>query len=108
MARFYGTVQGGRGEATRLGNSKSGLTVTARTWGESFMVRLWANDSEGPEQKDYGSVHLGGYCLFHGDTNALKSREGRVQWIAGLVMDTSLRKEIVEELARRGLMEKFG
>ncbi len=32
MARFYGTVQGRRGEASRLGDSKSGMRATCRGW----------------------------------------------------------------------------
>jgi hypothetical protein len=32
MARFYGSLQGRRGEATRLGDSKSGIEVEACSW----------------------------------------------------------------------------
>lgn len=32
MARFRGTVQGNRGEASRLGHVTTGLSVTARGW----------------------------------------------------------------------------
>ena len=32
MAHFYGTVQGGRGEASRLGTKKDGIHSSARGW----------------------------------------------------------------------------
>lgn len=32
MAEYYGSVQGGRGEAHRLGNKKSGITTCAKSW----------------------------------------------------------------------------
>jgi hypothetical protein len=32
MARFYGTVQGGRGEVSRLGHASSGIRVSACSW----------------------------------------------------------------------------
>lgn len=32
MARFRGTIQGSRGEASRLGDKKSGLRVDANGW----------------------------------------------------------------------------
>lgn len=41
MARFYGTVQGGRGEASRLGHSTSGLGVSAKSWNGCIGVRLY-------------------------------------------------------------------
>lgn len=39
MARFYGTVQGQRGEATRLGHS--GLTSTTRSYAGSVIVMMY-------------------------------------------------------------------
>lgn len=32
MARFRATIKGARGQASRLGNAKSGLLVTANGW----------------------------------------------------------------------------
>lgn len=40
MARFRGVVQGGRGEATRLGHS--GLTVRAESWQGAVRVTMQA------------------------------------------------------------------
>jgi hypothetical protein len=32
MAQFYGSVQGQRGQASRLGSKRSGVTTTAASW----------------------------------------------------------------------------
>jgi hypothetical protein len=45
MARFRGTVQGQRGEASRLGNAKTGLTVTANGWDCGVRVEAFARIS---------------------------------------------------------------
>ena len=42
MARFYGTVQGARGEATRLGHANTGLYVTAQSYSGDIVVELYA------------------------------------------------------------------
>jgi len=41
MAQFFGSVQGNRGAATRLGNKQSGLNVTATSWSGSVRVDLY-------------------------------------------------------------------
>jgi hypothetical protein len=38
MARFMGTVQGGRGRASRLGHPETGLTVKANGWDAGVRV----------------------------------------------------------------------
>jgi len=40
MAHFYGGVQGSKGESTRLGEKKSGLTTFANGWNLGVDVRL--------------------------------------------------------------------
>ena len=40
MAHFYGTLQGNRGRASRLGSKDSGLDVTAASWEGSVRVYL--------------------------------------------------------------------
>jgi hypothetical protein len=40
MAHFYGTVQGQRGRASRLGSKQSGLDVTAASWQGAVSVTL--------------------------------------------------------------------
>jgi hypothetical protein len=44
MARFYGKVQGQRGEATRLGGGKSGLQTTAASYSGAVKVDLFDRD----------------------------------------------------------------
>ena len=39
MAHFRGTVQGGRGEASRLGHANSGLQVTCNGWRLGIEIR---------------------------------------------------------------------
>ena len=41
MAHFYGTIQGQRGQASRLGTKASGLSVIAASWGGAIDVRIW-------------------------------------------------------------------
>lgn len=33
MARYYGTIKGGRGEASRLGTRESGIAASVCSWG---------------------------------------------------------------------------
>lgn len=40
MAHFYGTVQGARGEASRLGHPNTGLETMAASWEGCVRVRL--------------------------------------------------------------------
>ena len=49
MAHFYGTVQGTRGEASRLGTKNSGLRTVAASWAGSIEVWLGHNDTTGED-----------------------------------------------------------
>jgi hypothetical protein len=42
MARFYGTVQGARGQASRLGHATSSLVTEACSWQGKVIVHLSA------------------------------------------------------------------
>jgi hypothetical protein len=44
MARFRGTIQGQRGQASRLGSAKSGLTVNVNGW--NVGIQVFAEDSD--------------------------------------------------------------
>lgn len=46
MGHFMGTVKGSRGEASRLGTAKSGLTTTCNGWGLGATVRMWQQNGE--------------------------------------------------------------
>jgi hypothetical protein len=70
MATFFGTVQGGRGKATRLGHGSTGLHVTAQSYSGSIIVNLHQSDQNG---NDYctisvaeGSASGGGHTLYSG------------------------------------------
>lgn len=55
MAHFLGAVIGGRGEMSRLGSKKSGLTTIAASWNGAIQTTLWHNHETG---KDEYSVSL--------------------------------------------------
>lgn len=46
MAQFRGTIQGSRGDASRLGTKNSGLTVEANGWHVGVRVELTHEDGE--------------------------------------------------------------
>ena len=48
MAEFYGTLQGTRGRATRLGGRKSGMEVYAASWKGAVRSKAFYN----PEKKE--------------------------------------------------------
>ena len=49
MSRFYGSVKGNRGEATRGGSKYSGYTSYCAGWGGGIEVRLWYDPEEGKD-----------------------------------------------------------
>jgi len=44
MSRFYGSIQGTKGEATRCGDSKNGIHGHVRGWNLGGMVRMFVNE----------------------------------------------------------------
>lgn len=44
MAHFYGTIQGSRGEASRLGTERSGLRAKIASWQGAVSVQLYSRD----------------------------------------------------------------
>ena len=44
MSHFYGTLKGGRGEATRCGTRNSGLTTYAAGWKGAIRVHVWNDE----------------------------------------------------------------
>jgi hypothetical protein len=79
MAHFYGTLQGNRGSASRLGTKASGLVVTAQSWSGSVTVSLWQDD----QGNDCVNVRAcpgsapGGETLFSGTVDKLLKRVNR-------------------------------
>ena len=75
MSRFYGSLKGNRGEATRCGTAKSGINSHARGWHIGARVSCFVNQdgqdevwirltggSSNPSQQ----LDLGGYILRDG------------------------------------------
>jgi hypothetical protein len=56
MSRFYGSMNGNRGEATRQGSTNSGITCHARGWDIGIEVRGYVNE----EGKDEFRVFITG------------------------------------------------
>lgn len=50
MAQFLGTVQGQRGEASRLGSKATGLTTCAASWQGAIKVDLYHNAETGKDE----------------------------------------------------------
>jgi hypothetical protein len=71
MARFRGTVRGGRGTGSRLGHTNTGLNAEASSWNGSIEVSLWVKKTS---DEDYATVwHKDGAgrttCLYQGPLN---------------------------------------
>lgn len=47
MAHFYGTLQGNRGEASRLGSKSAGLRTYAASWQGAVSVCLYYDEETG-------------------------------------------------------------
>lgn len=43
MSKFYGTVEGNRGMATRCGSLDSGIRTSAQSWKGSVVVHMYEN-----------------------------------------------------------------
>lgn len=80
MAKFYGTLKGCRGEATRLGSALSGIKVSAQSWDGSIIVRMYQVEKDG-EEKTYcnigyaeGSSSISDKTIFEGTIEELKAK----------------------------------
>lgn len=72
MAEFYGSIQGARGKATRLGGKASGLTAVAASWEGAVETRLYVNDrGETIASVEFVPWHGQGVraTLYHGPVN---------------------------------------
>jgi len=59
MARFKGDITGSRGNASRLGDSKSGMSAHVRGWG--LGIRIYADtDSDNPDADGFTLYATGG------------------------------------------------
>ena len=46
MSKFYGTLQGSRGEATRCGSKRSGIETIAASWAGAIETRVFWNEDK--------------------------------------------------------------
>lgn len=49
MAHFICKLEGARGEASRLGNKKSGVRTTAAGWKGAIQVYVWHDEDTGED-----------------------------------------------------------
>jgi len=52
MARFYGDLQGNRGESTRMGTTSSGIRAHIRGWNIGFSITCRALEQEKGQEID--------------------------------------------------------
>jgi hypothetical protein len=100
MARFYGTIQGARGPASRLGHPSSGLDVTAQSYQGDIMVEFRAYGDE--DHVFISARHHGGgsaVCLYGGPVSALIHADAR-DLLLRQVAERALREEHELERAR--------
>lgn len=50
MSHFYGTLQGGRGRASRCGTKKSGMETICASWKGAIMCRAWHDPATGEDR----------------------------------------------------------
>lgn len=79
MARFRGTVRGGRGEAHRLGHATTGLTARASGWNGSIQVELWVNHDNGGEDwaRVWHHTNAGSTVIYNGPLDRYVDPRGR-------------------------------
>lgn len=82
MAHFRGTIQGFRGEASRLGSKDSGLQVTAASWQGAVSVDLFAEANGVDIARVQLYPHHGhgtSRILYEGPVSGAKSRKRRAR-----------------------------
>jgi hypothetical protein len=65
MARFRAVIHGCRGEASRLGSEKSGISASVDGWNIGVNVRIWVNDAGKDQVEVYLSGGSNGYSTKH-------------------------------------------
>lgn len=96
MARFRGTVQGGRGEASRLGHASSGVAAVAQSYSGDVKVSMFDSGGE-----DYVSIIIGphggaDFVLYSGPISKLINQSARKTMMQAFVADM-LTEEVVGE-----------
>ena len=77
MSRYYGTLKGNKGVATRQGTSSSGLKVSAQSWNGSLITYIHDGPDDGEPIFDLmvstGSESVG-HTIFSGTLDELIER----------------------------------
>lgn len=95
MARFRGTVQGGRGEASRLGHANSGLSVFAQSYSGDVALRLYVSKDVDCVDILIGEHNKAGYFLLYGGPiSKLINQSARKTMMQAFVADM-LTEEVV-------------
>jgi hypothetical protein len=84
MARFYGTVRGGRGAASRLGHASCGLFVSAQSDSGKVFVDLYVDEDD----NDCANITACGLTIFNGPLKELASQSGRNVMLTALACET--------------------
>lgn len=88
MARFYGSVKGNRGEATRCGHARGGLFVTAKTWHGWVSIQLYV----GIANTDCIRITAYGRTLYDGPMQDLKDHKSLLQHMANKALEKEFTK----------------
>lgn len=77
MAQFYGTLQGNRGQATRMGTKSSGIESFTASWHGAVRVYLYVDSQTGQETAWVSFVPWHGVgktkTLYHGPWPPIES-----------------------------------
>lgn len=111
MARFYGTIKGARGPASRLGHKGSGLCVFGKSYNGDVSVRFEAGTDDADNVSvsvwDHNSS-MSKFSLYYGDMTTLR-KGGRVEVMRYLYEKCSphQRRKFMELVARRALRTAY-
>jgi hypothetical protein len=101
VARYYGTIQGARGPASRLGHANSGLNVTAQSYTGDIVVNLMAGpdpDDTDPRGVDMVSI----YARPHGGGTGVYLYFGPIKYL----VDQEGHNFLIREFAKRALKKE--
>lgn len=73
MAKFYGTVKGAKGPASRTGTKDSGIEAVAQSWKGSVSVRMYEVEDKTQVEisVERGSTSMPGKSIFRGTLEEL-------------------------------------
>ena len=95
MSRFYGTVQGNKGKATRCGHASSGIRTEAAGWGGCIDVCVYDVDGD-----------TDGFIVtmkpWHGNGDSVRIASG----IIGDSSSIAIEKELFDAQAKREIAER--